>query len=144
MFAQIGLGSLLIVATLLLGSGVWLALEVTLLRLHDWLMRPPHRLKLFTALLVSLLGTLAMISVAVWIWTAAFRALGIFPTVESALYFALVSFTTLGYGDVLLPDEWRLLGGMTAANGFLSFGLLTALLVETMRSIRLGQRNFTS
>jgi hypothetical protein len=65
--------------------------------------------------------------------------LGIFETLEEAVYFALVSYTTLGFGDVLLEKEWRLLSGMAAANGLLNFGLLTALLVEALRHIRLGQ-----
>ena len=57
------------------------------------------------------------------------------------MYFSLVSFTTLGFGDVLFPPEWRLLSGMAAANGLLNFGLLTALLVEALRHVRLGQMN---
>lgn len=141
MIAQLALGSALIVATMIVGTSVWLVFEIALLRLHSWFLRPPHRVKVVAALLVALLGTLLMISTSVWIWAFAFQALGIFDTLEAALYFSLVSFTTLGFGDVLLPLEWRLLGGMTAANGFLSFGLVTALLVETMRNIRLGQRD---
>lgn len=140
MVPQLALGSVLILATILIGATVWLTLEVALLRIHPWLLKPPHRVKLAAALVVALLGTLTMITASVWIWALAFRALDIFPTMEAALYFALVAFTTLGFGDVLLPEDWRLLGGMTAANGFLSFGLVTALLVETMRGIRLGQR----
>jgi hypothetical protein len=66
----------------------------------------------------------------------AFRALGLFPTMEEAVYFSLVAFTTLGFGDVLLPREWRLLAGLSAANGLLYFGLMTAMLVEAMRSLR--------
>lgn len=141
MILQIALGALLILATILVGSMVWLGLELTLIRLHGWLMRPPHLLKLVTALFAALVATLAMITVSVWIWALTFYWLDIFGTMEAALYFALVSFTTLGFGDVLLPMEWRLLGGMTAANGFLSFGLVAALLVETMRNIRIGQRD---
>lgn len=141
MLPQLLLGAGLILTTVLIGAGVWLTLETLFVRLHGWLLRPPHRIKLFTALIVALIGTLMMISVSVWIWAIAFRVLGIFDTMEAALYFSMVSFTTLGFGDILLPIEWRLLGGMTAANGFLSFGLVTALLVETMRNIRLSQRD---
>lgn len=141
MLVQILIGSALIVGSILVGGMVWLVIETTFLRLHDWLMRPPHRVKLVAALVLSLLGTLLMISISVWGWTLAFLALDIFETPEAALYFALVSFTTLGFGDILLPVEWRLLGGMIATNGFLSFGLVTALLVETMRNIRLRQRD---
>ena len=44
-----------------------------------------------------------------------------------------------GHGDLVPVKEWRLLAGMEAVNGFLNFGLLTALLVEALRQIRLGQ-----
>ena len=81
-----------------------------------------------------------MIAAAVWLWTVAFYRLGVFANVEESAYFALVSFTTLGFGDILLPLEWRLLGGVAAANGLLLFGLLTAILVETIRGVRLNQR----
>ena len=55
------------------------------------------------------------------------------------MHFSLVAFTTLGLGDILPAREWRLLVGMEAANGFLNFGILTALLIEALRQIRLGQ-----
>jgi len=141
MILQIALGALLILATILVGSMVWLGLELTLMRLHGWLMRPPHLLKLVIALMAALVATLAMITVSVWIWALTYYWLDIFGTMEAALYFTMISFTTLGFGDVILPMEWRLLGGMTAANGFLNFGLVAALLVETMRNIRIGQRD---
>jgi hypothetical protein len=60
-------------------------------------------------------------------------------TLEEAVYFALVSYTTLGFGDVVLSREWRILSGMVGANGFLNFGLLTAVMVEALRHTRLGQ-----
>lgn len=47
---------------------------------------------------------------------------------ESALYFSSVTYTTLGYGDIVLTDGWRLLCGLQAMNGTLLFGWSTALL----------------
>ena len=51
----------------------------------------------------------------------------------AAVYFALVSFTTAGFGDITLGPDWRLLSGLTTANGFLMFGWSTAYMVELMR-----------
>jgi hypothetical protein len=82
---------------------------------------------------------LGVITAGVWVWAFAYLWIGAFSTLEQSVYFSLVCFTTLGLGDVLLPQEWRILAGMTAANGFLNFGLLTALLIEALRQIRLGQ-----
>ena len=83
---------------------------------------------------LSLVWTLGMMTIAVWVWAVALRVLEIFITFEASVYFSLVAFTTLGFGDLLLPQEWRLLGGLAAANGLLMFGLLTAILVETLRA----------
>jgi len=85
------------------------------------------------------LWVLGVITAGVWLWAFAYQWIGAFVTLEEAVYFSLVCFTTLGFGDVLLPQDWRILAGMTAANGFLNFGLLTALLIEALRQIRVGQ-----
>jgi hypothetical protein len=52
-----------------------------------------------------------------------------FPDRETATYYSLMSYTTVGYGDVLLPLHWRLLGGLEAMIGVLMFGWSTACLV---------------
>lgn len=139
MHVQLALGSVLIASTALVAAFSWLGLELILIRTHQWAARPPHFIKLAFALLLALLWSILMVTVSVWIWAIAFWILEIFQDFESAMYFSLVAFTTLGFGDILLPVEWRLLGGLAAANGLLIFGLLTAMLVETLRQTRLRQ-----
>ena len=51
----------------------------------------------------------------------------------------MVTFTTLGYGDVLLNERWRILGSFEAANGIIMFGWTTAIIII---SIRTGCRAF--
>ncbi|SFP34142.1 ion channel [Tranquillimonas alkanivorans] len=140
MFLQIAIATTLILLTIVVGAGAFWALEWLLSVRQKWLHREPHGPKLMLVLCLSVVWTLAMMTVCVWIWALSLYALGIFTTMEASVYFSLVAFTTLGFGDILLPQEWRLLGGMAAANGLLNFGLLTAMLVEVMRNVRLGQR----
>lgn len=140
MVAQLVLGCGLTLTTIIFAALSWWALEAILVRLHPWAERPPHGPKLMTILTLALIWTLGMMTLAVWIWALALYQLEIFATFESSVYFALVAFTTLGFGDILLPQEWRLLGGISAANGLLMIGLLTAILVETLRETRLRQR----
>ena len=52
-----------------------------------------------------------------------------------AFYLAFVNYTTLGYGDVLPSEYWRLLGPMTAMNGVLLFGWSTAVIYDVLRSV---------
>lgn len=139
MFLQIALGTCLLLISILIGALSALMMEVAFTYSHGWLMREPHRPKLVLLIAGVSLWVLGVITAGVWLWGLAFYGLGAFPTLEESVYFALVAFTTLGFGDVLLPHEWRLLAGMAAANGLLNFGLLTALLVEALRQIRLGQ-----
>lgn len=139
MFLQIFIGSAIMMVTVTLaGIAAWI-MEWAFSKVHFWLLREPHRPKLLVVVVVVALWALTVVTMGGWIWAGFYRALGVFPTLETAVYFSLVSYTTLGYGDVILPNQWRILGGMTGASGFLNFGLMTAMLVEALRHVRLGQ-----
>jgi len=140
MFLQLTIGSLLTLTTIAIAAMSWWALETVLVRLHDWAAKPPHGPRLMAILALALIWSLGMLTISVWVWALALHALQVFITFEASVYFSLVAFTTLGFGDILLPTNWRLLGGLAAANGLLLFGLLTAILVETLRETRLRQR----
>jgi hypothetical protein len=139
MILQIMIGTGVIFLSVLFGGIGVLLMEIGFLRSHKWLMREPHGPKLLVFMCAMAVMILSIITLGVWTWAMTFWLLGLFTTLEEAVYFALVSYTTLGFGDVLLEREWRLLSGMAAANGLLNFGLLTAVMVEALRQIRLGQ-----
>jgi len=141
MLTQLAIGSALILATIVVSGLTWWGLEAILVRVHPWASRPPHGPKLAAVLTLSLICTLMMMTVSVWVWAIALYWLEIFINFEASMYFALVAFTTLGFGDILLPQEWRLLSGLSAANGLLIFGMLTAMLVEALRNTRSRQRD---
>lgn len=61
------------------------------------------------------------------IWAIYFRLQGCLPDFETALYFSGVSYSTLGYGDVVLPHEWRMLGPAESLTGILMCGFSTGL-----------------
>lgn len=88
-------------------------------------------------LVVFTLWLMAAHMAEIWLWALLFLRLGLFETLTLSLYFAAVSYTTLGFGDVVLPEEWGLLSGAAAANGLLLFGLSAAILVETSARLRL-------
>jgi voltage-gated potassium channel Kch len=77
------------------------------------------------------------------IWATFFYARSLFDDFETSLYFSLKTFTTVGYGDVLLPHRWRLLGGVEALCGILLCGLSAAFvfaIVNALFKIRVRQR----
>jgi hypothetical protein len=65
------------------------------------------------------------------------------PDLETAIYFSMTSYTTVGYGDVVLPAPWRLLGPIEAAVGILMFGWSTAIIVATITRV-FGNRQSSS
>ena len=139
MLHQIALGTGVMMVSILIGAVSALLMEVGFSRWHGWLVQEPHRPKLILAVLVASLWVVATTTAGVWLWAFVNDLLAVFGTFEECLYFSIVSFTTLGFGDVILPHEWRILSGMTATNGFLNFGLMTALMIEAFRLIRSGQ-----
>lgn len=115
---------------------MWWLLNEILETMEPWIQRPPHAAKSFVVILMVVLATMAMMTLGVWLWALVFQQMAIFNSLEEAVYYSLVAYTTLGLGDVTMPEEQRLLGGMTGANGFLMFGLMTAMLTDTLRHIR--------
>lgn len=73
------------------------------------------------------------------VWSLAYGLLDVIPDGEAHLYFAFVNYTTLGYGDIVPNEGWRLLGPMTAMNGVLLFGWSTAVLFEVLRKTMVRQ-----
>lgn len=142
MTIQIAIGTVLIIASIVIALISFWLLQALLARPRDWLAREPHRPKLLLVLCITVLWILGTVTAGVWMWAVLLRWLDVFVTLEAAVYFALVAFTTLGFGDILLPVEWRLLGGMAASNGLLLMGLLTAMLVEVLRDLRVAQEDW--
>lgn len=136
MHLQLLIGSALISATIVIHVGFTAAAEWGLRREHIWPGRRAGFLR-FVCLLVGMtLLLLASISLCVWLWAFCLVGLGVFHEIEPAVYFSLVSLTTLGFGDIVLDKQWRILSGMMGANGLLIFGLTTAVLVDFLSRLR--------
>ena len=65
--------------------------------------------------------------VQILVWAGLYTIIDVFPDFETAAYFSGVTFTSLGFGDVVLPRQVRLLAPLQAANGLIMFGISTAL-----------------
>ena len=66
------------------------------------------------------------------IWAVFYYFRGLFPNLETALYFSLGTYSTIGYGDVVLPQRWRLLGGIEGISGVLLCGLSAAFVFAVL------------
>jgi len=76
----------------------------------------------------------------VLVWAITYLALNAIQGLEKALYFSMVTFTTLGYGEIVLDEQWRLLASFEAANGIIMFGWTTAIVIAVVQRHYLGEK----
>ncbi|MEM1059712.1 MAG: potassium channel family protein [Verrucomicrobiota bacterium] len=104
---------------------------------HRWMARAKHWGAIGILLLVAS-GMLLLHIIEVVIWALAYLFLTPItqiPDFETALYFSGSTYTTVGYGDITLETDWRLLTSFEAMAGMLLLGWSTALLFATLREI---------
>ncbi len=130
MLLQFTAGSIIIITTIVLQVAFAAAAEWGLKQEHIWPGEGAGMTRFMIILAGITLWLLIAISISVWLWAFCLLWLGAFGELEPAMYFSLVSFTTLGFGDIILREEWRIMSGLMAANGLLVFGLTTAVLVD--------------
>lgn len=120
-----------------------------ILLMAKWLLRKRDELgrkatnKHFALLLIVLFtGIMCLHLTQTGLWAVLYYTRGLFSDFETSLYFSMVSFTTIGYGDVLLPRNWRLLGVVEGFSGVLLCGISTAFMfavVNGMLQLRIQQ-----
>lgn len=81
------------------------------------------------AMISVVMGLFAIMTTEVWLWAGVYRQLGVLPDFETALYFSTITFSTVGYGDVVPAHDWRILAALEGVNGFLLIGWSTAYLI---------------
>ena len=93
------------------------------------------RLRLALVMMATVTVLMVAHLIEVGIWALVYRALEATPKKIDAFYFAFVNYTTLGYGDILPVEDWRLLGPITAMNGVLLFGWSTAVIFHVLSRV---------
>jgi hypothetical protein len=84
---------------------------------------------LLVAMLVMMFGTLAQVI----LWGVLFAWLGEFTEMYEAVYHSAVNFASLGYGDIVMQKQWKLLGPLEAINGVLMLGMSAAALMAILQ-----------
>lgn len=103
------------------------------LRLHDSTWWRNLRVVITTVIVLLLLH---IVEVAAWALTyLVIPDITELKSYEEAGYFSIVTFTTLGYGDITLSSPWRLLSGIEAMNGILLFGVSTAIVLAIVQRL---------
>jgi len=129
MLSNLVLGTLLISVTVVVHTlglvmlARWMSWIVRWFRLHR------HSLGKTIAMVTTMLGVFLVHTIEIWLWAFAYIATGAVDGLERAVYFSTVTFSTLGYGDITPPAEWRVFAALEAMNGFILIGWSIAYLV---------------
>lgn len=136
MLVQLLIGISMTAMTIIVGSLIIVISTEQIQKYRDWLNRGQLLFRHVVALTLITTWLVLGLLIVMGLWALVLLAVGVFFELEPALYFSMISFTTLGFGDLILPDEWRLLSGFIAMDGFILFGLNTAFLFEVLRRLR--------
>jgi len=94
-----------------------------------WVRRQPYSDRQFwrwTWLFIVIAGWMILLHLGeITVWALFYLLKGVIPDLQSSWYFSAVTYTTTGYGDVVLPEAWRLTGGVEALTGILMCGWST-------------------
>jgi Ion channel len=127
----------------LLVSMVNIAVHATIMGPVSWsayrMLRGARRAHAHVRLVLVMIATVTVLMAAhlieIVIWGLFYIALDVAPKSVDAFYFAFVNYTTLGYGDIVPVEYWRVLGPFTAMNGVLMFGWSTAVIFDVLRKV---------
>jgi Ion channel len=135
MYSNLTIGTFMIALTVLVHTFGLIAVTKIMTHMSDRFRMHGHRSRV-VAMISVVFGLFAVLTVEIWLWALAYFVIGALPDFEHALYFSTVSFSTVGFGDVVPVEKWRLLGALEAINGFLMIGWSTAYLIAS--STRVG------
>ena len=144
MLTVISVAAMIVAVCLLIHVTGILLMADWVLRHREYLERTGSRLRSTVLLIVLFCGVMFLHITETCLWAVFYYNWELFKDFESSLYFSLTSYTTIGYGDVLLPERWRLLGAIEGISGVLLSGISTAFIfavIAAMFQIRLRQQS---
>jgi len=99
---------------------------------------PPERwprLRIIALLALAVFVLVFAHTIQVWTWAVSFLAITDLPNLPTSFYFATVTYTTLGYGDIVLGPDARIVATFCAITGLLTFGISTAFLIGVLTRV---------
>ena len=135
MLIEISIAVAIVFVCLLLHVAGILLMAEWLLQHRQYFERSGARIH-FSILMIGLISGIMILHVAESsMWGTFYYTSELFQDFETSLYFSLVSYTAIGYGDVVLPQKWRLLGAIQGVSGVLICGLSAAFIFAIMNAM---------
>jgi hypothetical protein len=143
---NLSVATMLIIATVIIHL-LGLSILTFILRAREWRHearnQTPHPFKEVLTILFVVLGIFATHGVEIWLYAIVYHwGFGLFHDIEEAVYFSIENFIALGYGDLFLPKQWRVVGALESVNGLVLVGWSTAFLVTIVGRARIMEHEW--
>lgn len=135
MLTEISVAAAIVAVCLLLHVAGLLLMAEWLLRHRSYLEQGGSRTRYALLMIFLFSGIMLLHLIETGLWATFYYTRALFKDFETSVYFSLTSYTTIGYGDVLLPQRWRLLGAIEGITGVLLSGISTAFFFAVMTAM---------
>ncbi len=131
-FADLLFGGGVLVGVVVIHGVLMRILQSRVTVMYARLLKAPVEWKADVMLALSVLALLGSLVLEMILWTTAIMNMGFFRSWSAAAYYAANTYTTLGYGLVMLPEQWRMVGPIMATSGLFTFGWTGSVLVDVV------------
>src|SRR5687767_13194960 len=135
MLTEISVAAVIVIVCLLLHVAGILLMAEWLLQHRQYFERSGARIHVSLLMMILFSGIMLLHVAETSLWAVFYYSRELFPDFETSLYFSLVSYAAIGYGDVLLPRNWRLLGAIEGVSGLLLCGISTAFIFAVINAM---------
>ena len=129
MSGNLALGTAIISATVLIHTLGLIGVTHLMNYVRAWFRLHRHEAGRTAAMLATVLALFIVHAVEIWLWAFVYMGLDAISNIDAAVYFSITTFATIGYGDIVLAHDWRLLGALEGISGLILIGWSTAYLV---------------
>lgn len=99
-------------------------------------------LRQFALIVLVTLGVFVVHGIEIWLFAFAYLLAGALPDLPTAVYFSAVSYSTLGFGDIVLGPDWRIFGAFEGVTGLILIGWSSAFLLSVTSRLRMLEHDW--
>jgi len=135
MLAQLAVSGMMVLLTVFIhGSGIFALGRFLKVEAREEAAENIHPMSLrgISVTLALVLGLIALHGIEIWLYAFVFLGLDALPTIDEAIYFSTITYSTTGYDDEGFNEAWRMVAAIEGVNGIILLGWSTAFFVTVV------------
>ena len=136
MLPELAIATIMVTVTVLVhGAGLYLLSRILRLEAHEELREHLNAIspRGIIATVAVILGLFFLHGIEIWLYAFLYEALGAVQGLRNAVYFSTITYGAIGYDDIAMAEQWRLVSAIEGINGIVLIGWSTAFFVTLVR-----------